>query len=236
LFIVAAATWIEGATMPGIPGFDRSDYPGDDVMTWLRAHTNLQWCGYYFAPAPSHGDTSWMARRSALVAAGWGIAPIYVGQQITGPGSHNPSAGQGTTDGASAAAFMASEGFEAGRCVYLDLENGPPLTTQLRDYVATWCDAVLEGGFLPGVYCSHGFAIDVHDLRSDVRIWAFNVSATRSHPVPAPFPDTHPSGCGYLGASAWQLGQSCVIDVPPANLGKLIVDLSTALSADPSQA
>src|ERR1700691_4592878 len=77
--------------MPGIPAFDRSDYPGDDVMTWLRAHTNLQWCGYYFAPAPSHGDTSWMARRSALVAAGWGIAPIYVGQQITGPGSHNPS-------------------------------------------------------------------------------------------------------------------------------------------------
>ena len=221
--------------MPGVPGFDRSDYPGDDVMTWMRANTNLRWCGYYLAPAPSHGSTSWMTRRAALRQAGWGIAPIYVGQQITGPGSHNPSGPQGTTDGTGAAALMASEGFDAGSCVYLDLENGPPLTPILRDYVGAWCDAVTQGGFQPGVYCSHGFAIDVHNLRTDARIWAFNVATTSPHPVPAPYPDPHPSGSGYLGASVWQLGQSCIIDVAPAHLGKLVVDLDSALTDDPSQ-
>ena len=220
--------------MPGVPGFDRSDYPGDNVMTWLKANTNLLWCGYYLGPAPSHGGTSWMSRRNALQQAGWGIAPIYVGQQITGPGSHNPSAAQGTTDGNDAAALMGSEGFDPGRCVYLDLENGPPLTDTLRAYVGAWCDAVTQANFQPGVYCSHGFAMDVHNLRTSARIWAFNVSTTQPHPVPAPFPDPHPSGCGYLGATAWQLGQSCVIDVPPAQLGKLDVDLDSALTNDPS--
>jgi hypothetical protein len=175
-----------------------------------------------------------MTRRSALQQAGWGIAPLYVGQQVTGPGSQNPSASQGTIDGTDAVTLMASEGFETGRCVYLDLENGPPLTPQLRDYVAAWCDAVTQGGNQPGVYCSHGFAIDVHNLRSAARIWAFKVNTTQPHPVPAPYPDPHPSGSGYLGATAWQLGQSCVIDVPPANLGKLDVDLNSALTSDPS--
>ena len=220
--------------MPGVPGFDRSDYPGNTVMAWLRANTNLRWCGYYLAPAPSHGSLTWMTRRAALRAAGWGIAPLYVGQQITGPGSQSPSTAQGTIDGKDAVALMGAEGFEPGRCVYLDLENGPPLTNPLRDYVGTWCDAVKQGGFQPGIYCSHGFAIDVHNLRSDVRIWAFNVSTTKSHPVPAPFPDPHPSGSGYLGATAWQLGQNCIIDVQPAHLGKLDVDLDTALTDDPS--
>ena len=77
--------------MPGFAGFDRSDYPGDQVMSWLKANTNLVWCGYYLGPSPSHAGTTWMTRRAALAAAGWGVAPIYVGQQITGPGSHNPS-------------------------------------------------------------------------------------------------------------------------------------------------
>ena len=221
--------------MPGVPGFDRSEYPGDVVMNWMHANTNLRWCGYYLAPAPSHGDTSWMTRRAALRQAGWGIAPIYVGQQITGPGSHNPSGHQGTIDGTGAVALMTSEGFEPSRCVYLDLENGPPLTPILRDYVGAWCDAVKQGGYQPGVYCSHGFAIDVHNLRTEARIWAFKVTTTQPHSVPAPFPDPHPSGSGYLGATAWRLGQSCSFNVPPAHLGTLVVDLDTALTDDPSE-
>jgi hypothetical protein len=67
-------------------------------MAWLKANTNLVWCGYYLAPAPSHHDTSWMGTRAALAAAGWGVAPVYLGQQITGPGSYNPSLQQGGTD------------------------------------------------------------------------------------------------------------------------------------------
>ena len=219
--------------MPGFAGFDRSDYPGDSVVNWLKANTNLVWCGYYLAPAPSHGSTTWMNSRAALAAAGWGVAPIFVGQQVTGPGSKNPSASTGVTDGNQTVSLMGGEGFASGSCVYLDLENGPPLTDLQQDYVANWCDTVQSGGYQPGVYCSHLLALDVHTLRSACRIWAFKVQTSQSHPVPAPFPDPNPSGCGYIGAFAWQLGQNCIITVPPANLSSLDVDLNSAIVQDP---
>ena len=63
--------------MAGFAGFDSGDYPGDPVMDWLKAHTNLVWCGYYLAPAPSHCGTSWMGTRAAIVGRGMGITPIY---------------------------------------------------------------------------------------------------------------------------------------------------------------
>lgn len=219
--------------MPGFAGFDRSDYPGDQVVNWLKANTNLVWCGYYLGPSPSHAGTTWMTRRAGLVAAGWGIAPLYVGQQITGPGSHDPSSATGVTDGNQAASLMRSEGFALGSFIYLDLENGPPLTQPLTDYVATWCDTVSSGGYRPGVYCSHLLALAIHTLRSTCRIWAFRVQTTQPHPVPKPFPDPNPSGCGYIGAYAWQLGQNCLIAVAPANLSTLDVDLNSAVTQDP---
>ena len=36
--------------MTGQAGFDRSEYPGDAEMKWLKANTNLKWCGYYLVP------------------------------------------------------------------------------------------------------------------------------------------------------------------------------------------
>src|SRR5579859_4599496 len=100
--------------MAGFAGFDTAFYPGDNQMAWLRANTNFVWCGYYLAPAPSHRDTSWMGNRATLSSQGWGIAPVYLGQQITGPGSHNPSAAQGATDGNDAADLMDGDGFQPG--------------------------------------------------------------------------------------------------------------------------
>jgi hypothetical protein len=220
--------------MPGFSGFDRFDYPGDAIMSWLKANTNLVWCGYYLAPAPSHPNTSWMTTRANLAGNGWGIAPIFVGQQVTGPGSLNPSAATGIADGHAAVGLMKSEGFVARCCVYLDIENGPPLTAKQQDYVANWCDTVSAAAFTPGVYCSHLLALTVHTIRSNCRVWAYNVPTTQSHPVPGPYPDPDPSGCGYPDAFAWQLGQNCMIRAPLENLQTLEVDLGTALVADPS--
>jgi hypothetical protein len=220
--------------MAGFAGFDRSDYPGDAAMAWLKANTNLLWCGYYLGPSPSHSGTSWMGTRAKIAALGFGVAPIYVGQQVTGPGSKNPSLAQGTADGGDAAAMLQGEGFAAGSCAYLDLENGPPLTQPLSDYVAAWCDAVAARGFQPGVYCSHLFAADIHQLRSQVRIWAFKVATSQTHPVPGTnFPTLDPAGCGYVGAFAWQLGQNCQLTVPGAPLDAITVDLDVAVAADP---
>lgn len=203
-------------------------------MAWLKANTNLVWCGYYLGPAPSHARTDWMGHRAALKAAGWGIAPVYVGQQIKGPGRHAVSGAQGITDGDDAAALLKKDGFAAGSAVYLDLEDGPPFTAPRTDYVTTWASRVTAGGFQPGVYCSHGFAADVHKLLPTARIWAFKVATTDEHVFPGTnFPDSHPSGSGFPGSFIWQLAQNCRLKLPGAPLSSPLVDLDSALTPDP---
>jgi hypothetical protein len=175
-----------------------------------------------------------MGQRAALQAAGWGIAPVYVGQQINGPGRHIVNGSQGATDGADAANLMTAEGFGAGACVYLDLEDGPPFVTPRTDYVLNWVQAVTAQGFQAGVYCSHAFAVDVHTLCPAARIWAYKVGTTQPHPFPGTnFPDLPPAGCGYDGAYVWQLGQNCKLSLPAAPTTAPLVDLNSALTADP---
>lgn len=219
--------------MPGFAGFDTDIYPGDDVMSWLRANTNLVWCGYYLGGAPSHPDTTWMGRLAALKGNGWGIAPVYVGQQVTGPGSRNPSAATGLQDGSQAALMMQNEGFATGSYVYLDLENGPPIPQAQMDYVTSWVNAVVNGGFKPGIYCSHLLAQTINESFPSCRIWAFKVPTTASHPVAAPFPCPDPGGCGYAPAHAWQLDQNGVHSLLPEIQSSLGMDSSSAVSADP---
>ena len=220
--------------MAGFPGFDTSEFPGAPEMAWLKANTNLVWCGYYLGPAPSHVSTSWMGQRAALQAAGWGLAPVYVGQQIGGPGRHVVSGTQGTIDGSDAVAMMTQEGFSNGGCVYLDLEDGPPFSAPRTDYVAAWADAVRHGGFLPGIYCSHALAVAVQSQQPSARIWAFKVGTTGRHLFPGTnFPDLHPAGCGFAGAFVWQLAQNCVLSLMAAPLSSPVVDLVSALTPDP---
>ena len=219
--------------MPGFPGFDASEFPGNAEMAWLKSHTNLVWCGYYL-PAPSHQSRSWMGQRPALRSAGWGLAPVYVGQQIGGPGRHNVNGPQGAIDGRDAASLLSQDGFALGTCVDLDLEDGPPLTPPRTDYVAGWASAVSAGGFKAGVYCLHAFAADVHELLPDARVWAYKVDTTARHPFPGTnFPDLHPAGSGYPGAFIWQLGQNCQLSLPSAPSNSLLVDLSSAITIDP---
>jgi len=218
--------------MAGFAGFDCSGYPGDATMNWLLANTNLVWCGYYLAPAPSHQDTGWMGKQPSLAAAGWGIAPVYLGQQVTGPGSKNPSATTGQEDGEQAAGYMQSEGFPAGSYVYLDIENGPPLTPAQLDYLPAWCAAVIDGGYKPGVYCSHLLGAQIAGLQPGARVWAFKVPVTNP-PMANPYPSPDPSGSGFAGAFAWQLADDVTIPTSADGSTTLMVDLDSAATADP---
>src|SRR3954453_11452693 len=139
-------------------GVDVSAYPGDKVMKFLKQNTNLVWSGFYLGPAPSHKGTDWMTTRNTLVTMGWGLAPLYVGQQTVGPGSKHPDKAHGIADGADTVKLMKKSGFPPGSCVYLDLENGLPFPAKERDYVVAWVDNVEKGGFKAGVYCSHRLA------------------------------------------------------------------------------
>ena len=214
-------------------GFERSDPPTPEQMAWLKANSNLSWCGYYLGPTPSHFARTWRGRRAGLVAAGWGLAPIYVGQQVQGPGSEIVTPGQGALDGADTCRLLAAEGFPPGAFVYLDLENGPPFTTPQQQYVAAWIDAVLACGYSPSVYCSFLFAKDVQALRPGVRIWVFHVRTVAPHRVlDDRFPDPDPASSGFTGAAIWQHDDSAVISCAGQ---RLLVDLDSAASDDPSK-
>ena len=220
--------------MPGFAGFDTNLYPGDDVMNWLQANTNLVFTGFYLAPTPSHTDTSWMDKLEFLQENGWGFAPVYVGQEVVGPGSHNASAATGTADGVNAVSLMQRAGFDPGSFVYLDLENGLPFPQALQNYTKAWAAAVTAGGYGVGIYCSHNIAAVAHNLVPHARMWCWNVKTITPHPVPCPYPDPNPSGCGYIGAYGWQLAQNCFLTVPPAPGGILHADVDSALVSDPS--
>ena len=187
-------------------GFDTDQFPGLPVMAALKAQTNLEWCGFYLGPTPSHRVAGWMPHRAALVAQGWGLAPVYLGQETTGPGSHNVTTMQAALDGINACDLMHQAGFPNGSCVYLDLENGPPLTSALAAYVRA-------------------------ALPSSVRIWAFQVATLERTTAQTPFPTPDLVGCGYPAATAWQRAQNVAISVAGH---ALVVDLDVAGLPDPS--
>jgi len=173
-----------------------------------------------------------MGKRSFLHNLGFGIVPIYIGEQVEGSGSLHPSLDKGTTDGNDAVQLMINEDFAQGSCVFLDLENGPPL--RLGEYVNSWCYAVSNGGFLPGVYCSHLLADEIQELQPTARIFAFKVTTTAPHPVPGPpYPEPDPRGSGFAKAFVYQHQQNALIFVP-GEAKQLKVDLDSALTEDPS--
>jgi hypothetical protein len=73
----------------GFLGFDTFAYPGDEAMRKWKESSPYQWVGYYL-PAPCHKDDSWSGKRERLEGMGWGIAVIYVGQQVWAGIPKNP--------------------------------------------------------------------------------------------------------------------------------------------------
>ena len=78
----------------------------------------------YLGPAPSHGPADWMPAIPVLKWMGWGLVPVYVGQQVIGAGSHIVTAAQGAIDAQNAASLASSATLDSGSVLYLDIENG----------------------------------------------------------------------------------------------------------------
>lgn len=217
----------------GYAGFDTSIYPGDEVMADLRKSTNLRWCGFYLAPAPSHPNKSWMDRRAKLAELGWGFAAVYVGQQEnTGPGSHILTEAQGSKDGVDACKLAETAGFPQGSTLFLDIEAGGPISNETAAYLKAWAPVVRHLGYLPGVYCSYKSVPSIEALELKVRFWIFKLkSSDVGGQKAAPFQDADPTTTGVPQATLWQWAQNTNIHTVK---GALLVDLDTASTADPS--
>ncbi len=64
-------------------GFDTYAYPGDNAMlAWKQDGAPYEWVGYYLPSAPCHKGDTWSGKRQKLTDMGWGLAVIYVGQQV----------------------------------------------------------------------------------------------------------------------------------------------------------
>lgn len=209
-------------------GFDTDMFPGFDAMADIKQA--FDFVGYYLR-APSHPDQSWIGKRSGLAQLGYGLAPIFVGQETEGPGSHVVTAERGELDGVAAAQAMLAEGFAEGARVFLDLENGPPFGVLQADYVAAFARACVAGGIEAGVYCSHAMAAAVALKVPGVPIWVFRVPTVARTTAAAPFVAPNVTLGGFSNAVAFQYRQNVQITIAGHTL---IVDLDAATTADPS--
>jgi len=222
----------------GFAGFDSLAYPGDVVMAWLKANTNLRFVGFYLAPAPSRPSSAWMSRRGVLAQQGWGFAPVYVGQQEGGgPGQHNLSSAQGDVDGRDASQLMQAAGFPTDSVVYLDCETGGAASPATTAYFSAWVDALTSvGQYRAGVYCSHTTAASLLGVRPNVSVWTFNLSGIGVGPgYPPNLPANDPSGSGVEVATIWQHSQNLAVALHGGPVAQLKVDLDCASVPDPSQ-
>jgi hypothetical protein len=175
-----------------------------------------------------------MGKRNVLLGQGWGLAPIYVGQQESGPGSHHVDAAQGELDGTNAVALAQQAEFPPGTVLYLDIETGGPLSAAMRDYLQRWSARVKASGFVPGAYLSHTTADSARTAVPGLKLWVFRVrTADTNTEKDPPFRDSPPGDSGVTDAVAWQWAQNCRI---ASASGAQLVDLNTATTSDPSRA
>ncbi len=215
-------------------GFDRLAYPGDEFMQLLKTEGQVSWTGFYLAPAPSQGSTTWMKKRDFLKDLGFGFAPIYVGQQQRGVrGSHILTGAQGTIDAENAVELARNAGFPEESVLYLDIETGPPPELALLQYYKAWVEGVESNGFSPGVYCSHKLAADLMEQAPAI-VWIFHLKFPNETAFEAPLPIIDPSQSDFTEARMIQYAQQGTLTLGREPLSP--IDLDCSKKADPSEA
>lgn len=242
-------------------GFDRNDYPGDDLLPGLRK--TFDWSGYWLNDPPGEASNSWAGKREIVKAAGFGFAVLYNGRLYKELKGKNP-AQIGARDGKDAAARANAQGFRARTLIFIDQEEGGRMLPEQIAYLQAWMDAVTAAGYRAGVYCSgvpfreEGAqsvvtAKDIHEHAGnrEIALWVYNDSCAPSSGCVFPKHPPSPAKSGVSYAEIWQFAQSprreeskgcpknynrdgnCYPPGLPAG-SMTHVDVNTATSADPS--
>lgn len=223
LFVAACSSAVRTPVAPGgaLPGFDTRTYPGDAAMRTWRDTSPYRWVGYYL-PAPCYTGTSWVGTRERLASIGWGMVPLFVGEQdwsvirpddaaVAEQGarctSRNLTAAQGAADAAVADSILDAEGFPPGTPVFLDVERMERVTRAMEEYVHAWFTEMLERGrYTPSLYAHER---NVTPLFERARA-AFETAGRSDQPFlwVARAGDmtvtSRPSDSGILSAAIWQ--------------------------------
>jgi hypothetical protein len=189
---------IHGVPSGPYPGMHIMVFPGPDMMQRLFESGAFTWTGYYLAPTPDRKDRSWVGMRSLLVNQGWGLAPVYLGQQqhfqtvvvdwydpaLHPEGPVAAAEAQAETDAAQAVRLMEDEGFPSGSVVFFDVEDeGAAGTPGYFAYVNHWLahlpNIVSAGGssYAPGIYIGQNHAnLASFRIPAAAPIWYVRVS------------------------------------------------------------
>jgi hypothetical protein len=242
-------------------GFDRNEYPGDDLLSALRQ--NFSYAGYWLNPPPEAVSNSWVGKRTVLREQGFGFLVLFNGRldaQLKG----QDAAALGRKDAQAAIAAARREGFPAGTLIFLDQEEGGRLLPEQSSYLFAWIDAIRESPYRAGVYCSGIEVPDgtnristAEDIRSHangrpIKLWVTQDTCPPAPGCAIPRPLPAPSGSGVEDALVWQYTRSprqpeftrqcartyaadgnCYAPGIPPN-SRSFVDLNVSESADPS--
>lgn len=202
------------------PGFDTWQYPGEEALRTWRDASPYRWVGYYL-PAPCRRDSSWIGKRQTIEELGYGMAVVYVGQQVfEGSPAENDlpperiicsrsllTPEQGRRDARDAIAGAVREGFPKGTTIFLNVERVSGVTDSLAAYHRAWTEELLRNGtYMPGTYVHRENAADLFALASEAYRQAgysgeppFWVAGSRGFTLDSP-----PEAVGHPFADIWQ--------------------------------
>jgi hypothetical protein len=242
---VRLAAAVEQAMNEKYLGFDTNIYPGDRTMKIWADDGTYDWVGFYL-PAPCHKDASWSGKRDTLLNMGWGLAVVYVGQQVwstrkkSKPGSTCSNkfvtASRGASEGRDAIARVVAEGFPHGTVIFLDIERMDRISPAMKAYYTTWTRTVLEDGRYRAGYYTH--ADNAAEIFKDVKA----VFMAQSDTTDPPFwiagrtkifdpGNSDPTDVGHAFAEVWQ----GLLDVTRTHSGiRLPIDVNVSGSRSPS--
>jgi len=143
-------------------GFDKNDYPGDSVLSALRA--SFLYTGYWLNNPPGLDHNPWAGKRSLIQRRGFGFLVLFNGRlhkELQG----RDAAALGKNDGDAAVDSAIREGFPRDVRIFLDQEEGGRLLPDQAAYIFAWIDAVRRRGARTGVYCS---AINVPEGNGEI--------------------------------------------------------------------
>lgn len=198
-------------------GFDRNEYPGDAALPVLRK--TFSFSGYWLTPPPRETKNTWVGKKKALEAEGFGFLLLARGRESATLGSGAEE--KGIADAREAARSAIYEGFAAGSIVFLDIEEGGRLSPQFHSYLRAWTEELVRKGFRPGVYCSgvpvndgNGRTIvTADDIRAnkgsrELAFWVFNDVCPPSVGCTTPVGLPVPAKSGVAYAAVWQFVRS----------------------------
>jgi hypothetical protein len=198
-------------------GFDRNEYPGDNLLPAL--HRSFAYAGYWLNPPPDARSNGWTGKRTTLKANGFGFLILFNGRldaQLTG----KDAAVLGRSDAAAAISAAKREGFAPGAILFLDQEEGGRLLPEQSAYLFAWVEAIRGSQYKPGVYCSGilvpegssqiSTARDIlsHEGGRPLALWVANDACPPAPGCVIPKRPMAAASSGVKDALVWQFAQS----------------------------